>query len=303
MQQRRYQKPEDLRAVQAALMGWVAEAGQASFPHKGDIGHRLFNNNVGYDASDALWIWTDADGETQAFALLSPGLGVIELLVAPRWSKSAWHQELIQTCADEMRRLVKKYHSGADEIIVDANAGDAAMIAMVEALDFRPNNFYWTLTRHDLSPIPDAPLPAGFRFRDATVADAANLAEAHNYSFTNKWTAESYAQVFASPHMELELAAVAPDGRFAAFVNLWIDEVNRSLLFEPVGTHADFRRRGLASALICHAMRRMQAERGIVCAYVCHEPSDKNRASGALYRSLGFKQVCVTREYSKPLLD
>ena len=94
---------------------------------------------------------------------------------------------------------------------------------------------------------------------------------------------------------------MAPDGRFAAFVNLWIDQVNRSLLFEPVGTHSDFRRQGLGKALMVYAMRRMQAEQGIESAYVGHEPSDKNPASGALYASVGFKPLYEVYDYKKPI--
>ena len=85
----------------------------------------------------------------------------------------------------------------------------------------------------------------------------------HNHTFADKWNAESYGAVFGAPHMEYEWVVVAPDGRFAAFTNLWIDQVNRSMLFEPVGTHSDFRRQGLGKALMLYALRRMRDERGI----------------------------------------
>ena len=91
--------------------------------------------------------------------------------------------------------------------------------------------------------------------------------------------------------MEYEFVVVAPDGRFAAFTNVWVDDVNRSLLFEPVGTHSDFRRRGLGKALMAHVLQRMRAERGIECAYVCHAPPSKNPAAAALYASVGFREA------------
>ena len=84
---------------------------------------------------------------------------------------------------------------------------------------------------------------------------------------------------------------VAPDGSFAAFVNLWHDAVNHSLLFEPVGTHETYRRRGLAKALMSHALRRMSDEWGITQAYVCHAPEAKNPAAAALYATVGFKRT------------
>ena len=123
----------------------------------------------------------------------------------------------------------------------------------------------------------------------------------HNHSFSAKWNAEKYLKVFRAPHMEYELVVAAPDGRFAAFTNVWVDEVNRSLLFEPVGTHSDFRRRGIGKALMVHALTRMRAERGIEHAYVCHEPPSKNPAAGALYASVGFAPLHEIHECSKPL--
>ena len=94
---------------------------------------------------------------------------------------------------------------------------------------------------------------------------------------------------------------MAPDGRCAAFTNTWIDTVNRSLLFEPVGAHSDFRRMGIAKALMAYALRRMQAEAAITCAYVCHEPPTKNPASTALYASVGFKRLYDFYDYAKPV--
>ena len=101
--------------------------------------------------------------------------------------------------------------------------------------------------------------------------------------------------------MEYEIVAEAPDGRFAAFTNVWIDDLNRSLLFEPVGTHADFRRRGIGKALMLHVMKRMQAERGIRRAYVCHQPASDNPAAAALYASVGFIRLHDIFEYAKPI--
>jgi mycothiol synthase len=45
---------------------------------------------------------------------------------------------------------------------------------------------------------------------------------------------------------ERAIVAVAPDGRIAASTMYWTDSRNGLGLFEPVGTHRDFRRRGRA---------------------------------------------------------
>ena len=209
------------------------------------------------------------------------------------------HRLLFETCERETLRLGEKLGQGIKELVVEVEDCEPAFIRFIEARGYGRGEQLFSFTRHDLSRLPDAELPPGFRFHQATVADAAILADVHNHSFTNKWDAESYAAVFRSPHMEYELVVIAPDGRCGAFTNVWVDTVNRSLLFEPVGTHADFRRRGLAKALMIHALRRMGRERGIKCAYVGHEPPAKNPASGPLYAAVGFKPVFDCYEYKK----
>ena len=187
------------------------------------------------------------------------------------------------------------------QIASDVFDCDPAYVAFAEERGYRYAKRGFSLTRHDLNCFPAAELPAGFRFHQATADDAARLADVHNHSFTNKWNAESYGKVFRSPHLEYEIVVEAPDGRFAAFTNVWIDDLNRSLLFEPVGTHSNFRRRGVAKALMVHGLRRMQAERGIKCAYVCHAPASENPAAASLYASVGFEKLHDIYEYAKPV--
>ena len=301
MQARHYQGPEDLYRAQAALMNWVREAGHCNYLHKGDVGHRLFNSCFQYDPADVMRYWLDENGEICAFAVLDLPWDAFDLQIAPRLRLSGDHIEIFEYCERETLRLAERNGKRAEKIVIEADECDSAYVAFVEARGYAFAKHSLALTRHDLQNLPDAPLPAGFRFRQATADDAAQLADVHNHSFTNKWNADSYSKVFRSPHLEYEIVIVAPGNRFAAFTNVWIDEVNRSLLFEPVGTHSDFRQRGLGKALMVHVLRRMERERGIECAYVCHEPPSKNPASAALYASVGFKKLHEIHDYSKPV--
>ena len=287
-----YRSEDDFFRAQASLMRWTQRIGQCNYLHKGDIGHRLFNDCFGYDKSDMLRLWTDETGEVGAFAILVPHRNTFDLQVAPDLLFGDDHISIFEYCERETRRLGDKYNKEVTELEVEVLDRDPAHAAFVEARGYVRDKHLLTMTRHDLAQLSEAELPAGFRFYQATAEDGEQLADVHNHSFTNKWNAESYAEVFRSPHLEYELAVVAPDRRFAAFTNLWIDEVNRSLLFEPVGTHSDFRRRGIAKALMIHALRRMQTEHDIKCAYVCHEPPAENPASTALYASVGFAKLC-----------
>ena len=299
MQLCHYQRADDLYRAQAALMQWTSQAGDCNYLHKGDVGHQLFNTCYGYDKSEVFRYWLDADGELVAFVLLAPHWEFFNLQVAPGLRGSADHVALFEFCERECLRLAKLFNTGLKELYVDAFDCDPAYIKFVEARGFEREKQGITLTRHDLNDLPPADLPPGFRFHEVTAADIDQLVDLHNHTFTDKWDAASYGKVFNAPHMEYEWVVVAPDGRFAAFVNLWLDQVNRSLLFEPVGTHSDFRRQGLGKALMVYALRRMRAEQGIECAYVGHEPAEKNPASGALYASVGFKPLFEIVDYKK----
>ena len=301
MQPQRYDEPCDLHRAQAALMGWARERGHCNYLHKGDIGHRLFNTCYGYDKGEVFRYWLDASGKLAAFAILCPHWEFFNLQVAPRLLFGAEHGAFLAFCERETRCLAKRLNISLNALAVEACDCEPAYSEFLEARGYQRDKHALTITRHDLSDLPEAKLPPGFRFHAATASDIERLADVHNHSFADKWSAESYGAAFGAPHMEYEWVVVAPDGRFAAFTQLWIDDVNRSLLFEPVGTHSDFRRQGIGKALMVHALRRMRAERGIERAYVGHEPPAKNPASGALYASVGFQPLYDIYDYKKPV--
>ncbi|MCL1693447.1 MAG: GNAT family N-acetyltransferase [Actinomycetia bacterium] len=94
-------------------------------------------------------------------------------------------------------------------------------------------------------------------------------------------------------------AAIAEtDGTLAAFTVTWHDHLNRTGLFEPVGTHPGHRRRGLGKALLLFAMKAMAAE-GMEYATVVNEGA--NEASRALYASVGFSPWHLLDGYTKPM--
>ena len=87
---------------------------------------------------------------------------------------------------------------------------------------------------------------------------------------------------------DLDCIAVAPDGHVAAYCLAWLDGENRVGELEPVGTHADFRRRGLAAAVCAFALRRL-AEEGATRAVVYARGDAAYPAPKLLYESLGFR--------------
>jgi ribosomal protein S18 acetylase RimI-like enzyme len=86
---------------------------------------------------------------------------------------------------------------------------------------------------------------------------------------------------------ELDWVAVAPDGTFAANCLCWLDEGNRIVELEPVGTHPSHRRRGLAAA-VCLAALKAAREAGADTGLVY--PVNGSPAA-TLYESIGFRAI------------
>jgi GNAT superfamily N-acetyltransferase len=82
---------------------------------------------------------------------------------------------------------------------------------------------------------------------------------------------------------DLDIVAVAPDGELAAFCTVWFDDVTRTAVFEPVGTHPNHQKRGLGKAVMSEGLRRA-GKLGATLATV----SSYSEGAHALYHSMGF---------------
>jgi mycothiol synthase len=95
---------------------------------------------------------------------------------------------------------------------------------------------------------------------------------------------------------ELDLVAIAPDGIIAAYVNCWIDPVNRIGDFGPVGARPAYRRQELTRAALLEGLRRLKA-RGM--DRVCVSTGVSNTPARQLYELIGFKIVNKYLDYVK----
>ncbi len=142
-------------------------------------------------------------------------------------------------------------------------------------------------------------LPDGFSLQSAkSIEDAAALADIHSASFGSSLTPEMYQKLMASPgyEPERELVIQAPDGTFVAFCIIWFDTINRTGLFEPVGTHKDYRRRSFGRAIILYGLQQMAAV-GMKFATVAYLWD--NEAAKGLYQSYGFKPWHLEERFKK----
>jgi ribosomal protein S18 acetylase RimI-like enzyme len=152
----------------------------------------------------------------------------------------------------------------------------------------------WTqLNERDLTEIEEPVLPEGFRFRTADEAGRAAAVQAHVDAWApSSYTASSYEGVRRTPAYrgDLHVLVEAPDATMAASAILWLDEVNETVEFEPVGTHPGYRRLGLGRAMLLHGMHRARAAGARHATVACLGAPGHPKARG-LYYGVGFREI------------
>ncbi|WP_329566420.1 GNAT family N-acetyltransferase [Streptomyces sp. NBC_01361] len=152
----------------------------------------------------------------------------------------------------------------------------------------------WTqLNERDLTDVEQPVLPEGFRFRTADEAGPRAAVQAHLDAWApTAYTHESYERVRqTAPYRgDLHVLVEAPDGTMAASTIMWLDEENRTAEFEPVGTHPDYRRMGLARAMLLHGMQLARAAGATHMTVACLGAPGHPQARG-LYYGVGFREL------------
>jgi len=147
--------------------------------------------------------------------------------------------------------------------------------------------------RRGLGEIEKPEIPEGFRFTTAAEAGPEAAVQAHVDAWhPSSFNARAYEDVLATAtyRADLHVLLEAPDGTMASTAMLWFDELNRTAEFEPVGTHPDYRRRGLGRALLLHGMHVVRdagaREVTVACLGAPKHPGPRN-----LYYSVGFEML------------
>jgi mycothiol synthase len=299
MRKRAYNGKADLKLLQDFNAEAIAVTDHCGYLHPGDIPHHIYNGNKYYDPLELMTIWED-NGGVAAWLLVDVGHKSYDAQVRPDLRGDDFEREILEYADTRTVELMRQHDIAGDCLYADAFRGDTARIQLLLGLGWE-----WTdeppyvLNRTAIHAIKLPALPDGFSFRSAKgVEEAAALAEVHNAAFGPIWTPELYRQVMESPGYEpqRELVIQAPSGALAAFSIIWYDHLNRTGLFEPVGTHKDHRRRGFGRAMLLYGMRQMAAA-GMKFATVAH--FGQNEAARGLYQACGFRPWHLLDGYKK----
>lgn len=102
----------------------------------------------------------------------------------------------------------------------------------------------------------------------------------------------------SSYNQEFDLVMINQNKKVISFATIWIDTKNSIGVFEPVGTHRDFRGQGLAKLIITAGIKKLK-ENFIKKAYL--KTGHNNQAARALYKKLGFKEIARESSWEKYL--
>jgi len=140
---------------------------------------------------------------------------------------------------------------------------------------------------------PTHPLPEGFSLISLEDEfDPLNLEACFYEGFDHgKWAGppeDANWQIFAcsGPHFRPNLFTIAkaPNGDYACAAGMWVDEVNGFAYLEPLATRPQYRKMGLAHAVLTHAMQKTVALGATYC--YC--------GGTDFYRNMGCRQVGTT---------
>jgi len=284
---RAYEGASDL----APLLAFASRACAARFPryalwHPGDV---VWELKPEYDRAHRVRLWWKDDQVIAA--AMSPAADQLWCEILPE------AEHLLPEIAARAERSAMR--NGQTRLSTKAFDGDEVRTAALAQLGYRRDREEGVCFRIELAgPLPVSHVPEGFRIIDSVGIDPALRAKAHRDAWDDlseiglpdarsSFSTEIYAGLSKAPFYDprLDILVAAPDGTLVANCICWADEKSGLATFEPVGTHARYRRRGLARLAIHEALRRVRA-RGMNWARV--STAHFNAPAISAYTRCGF---------------
>lgn len=247
-----------------------------------------------FKLEDVITLW-ELNG--QIAAMLNPdSRGEAFFQIHPAFRKNMSVAEMLDVAKQKLPNIKE---DGKKELIAWVNANDDATKKVFTERGYVRSKFSAEHMRRRFftQPIPDSVPPSGYAIR--ALGDESELPARswlswkvfHPEEPDEKYEGwEWYRNVQRVPlyRRDLDIVAAAPDGELAAFCTVWFDDVTRTAVFEPVGTHPAHQQRGLGKAVMSEGLRRAR-RLGATLATV----SSYSSAAHALYESMGFTEFDV----------
>jgi mycothiol synthase len=256
---------------------------------------------------DNTRLWFDAGDRLVGFALVDHYQN-LRFEFDPQAVSPGIESEIVVWGEACIRRAMQ---ATGEPLTLDASCrdDDTGRIALLERHGFIQEalrSLHMIRSLHE--PIPTPQLPAGFSIRHvAGEHEVEDLVALHRAAFgTENMTVEERLAMMRVPDYdaELDLVAVAPDGRLAAYCMCLISQEENARTgrnegyTDPVATHPDFQRRGLAKALLLTGLHKLK-QCGMDAALL--GTSSANTAMQRTAQAVGFRVQSTTLWFSKPV--
>jgi GNAT superfamily N-acetyltransferase len=265
--------------------------------HRGDVYTSLFFDGP-IRLGDTATVWLDERSAVHGAAFFT-GL-TFDMVVRPEAAASALAEEMILWALAEAKRRQPE----ARFVRVARRPRLPARVALFERLGFtRRTEGAFVLSRSLDAVPPRGTLPVGWFCRGLRATDIPSRLRAHRDAFPGQVKAVAdYKRLVNCDGYDPFLDLIVVDERrdVAAFCTAWFDLRNRTALFEPVGTRADVRHRGLARVVMSEELHRLQ-QLGATTAVV--RAGSSNTPAIQCYESLGFTIVSDLFGFERPLSD
>jgi ribosomal protein S18 acetylase RimI-like enzyme len=263
----------------------------------GELAWNFFMVDCHLNPREFIRLWHDDKGKLAGFAMLGEDPS-IDWQVSPEYEWCGIEAEALAWAEKRLAELregePERWRGG---LVSGARQDNAKRIAFLEQHGFRYCGEFAevNMLRRLDEPLPEATISDGCQER--ALAEAGEVAEraAAQREVWQPWTVgnvneEDYTRFMRQPgyDRELDVVTVTPEGVIAAFVNGWLDPLNRIGDLGPVGARPAYRRQGLTRLALLESLRRMR-ERGMERA--CISTGVSNGPAKSLYESIGFKVV------------
>ncbi len=234
--------------------------------------------------------------------------------LAPQWRGHGIGRAVLHWQEARLRAIAAAHPAdGPRAFQVFSSKGEQAKTALIERLGYRPMRYFYEMLRPALDDIPAAPLPAGLEVRPVQPEHLRAIWEANVEAFRDHWgyvppAEDSYQQWLGSEEFQPDIWKVAWDTRTNTVAGMVLGFINHAQnqkfnrlrgWTENICTAREWRKRGVARALIAENLRELKA-RGMTEAAL---GVDTQNPTGALhvYEAMGFRPVQTFVTYRKEM--
>ena len=299
-----YQTERDLLQMQDMLMQARAQSGDWHYKHVGELLWDFFMVVCHLDPTRHIRLWHVGD-DLVGYAVLGEDPS-IDFQVLPEYEWRGIEAEAMAWAKTKVAGLrIGDPQSWRGNFVSGYRQDNEKRRAFFEGEGFHPGGEFSevNMIRPLREPLPEVAIPAGCQVRSmGGVDEIPDRAEIQREVWM-PWTVghvsdEDYARFMQLPgySRDLDVVAVASDGVIAAYVNGWIDPLNRIGDLGPLGARPAYRRQGLTRAAIIKCLYRMRAlgmDRACVSTGISNTPAIR------LYESISFVPVNQYIEFVK----